>query len=160
MILPIIHQRLGDYPKADEITEIQVAELATTTHRFTLLAIAHARDTSPPTHDWDLEGILLVEGPDGLEGMWTQAHWDWRCYAGNERVSQARMALRGIRWAPIRPSRPQVWIEHGGHGIFGHEIGESPTEVYDDYTPSSMFNECGLWTGRMELFVQDEHGRW
>ncbi len=161
MILPIIHQRLGG--PADEITGFHVAETATSTHRFTLLAIEHARDTSPPGHDWDLEGVLLVEGADGLEGMWTQAHFDIKCYSGLAvRLVQARRLLPGIwiTWGDGIIPRPLVWIEAKGHGIHGEPVGEDPTETYDYYNPVLMFGNAGLWTKRKELFTQDEHGRW
>jgi len=161
LMLPIIYQRLGPDPAADAVTEIQVAEVITTTHKFTLLSVAHASDTKAiGGHDWDLEGILLVEGADGLEGMWTQAHFDWNCYAGLKGMvlSQARRPLEKV-WETLA-RRPVVWIEAKGHGIYGHAVGDDPTKKYDDYVPVSMFGPTGLWIRRKELFTQNEHGRW
>ena len=154
MTLPIIHQRIES--PTDEPSGFQVAELATTTHRFTLLAVEHSADTSWPKHDFDIEGVLLVEGYDGLEGMWTQAHFDIKCWAGCIRLSQARHEVDKLR---DLDGRPQVWIEPGGHGIRGDPINGA-TRPYLDYVPVSMFSPQGYWTHRKELFVQDEHGRW
>jgi hypothetical protein len=164
MILPILHQRLGTKPELDHVTEVQVAELATTSHRFTLLAVIHAGDYTAnwlerlvpgSEHPFDIEGILLVEGPDGLEGMATQAHFDWSWRAGITRLSQGRRPLPPIEYTL---DHPDVWIESGGHGIHSGKVADA--KIYNPYFPKSMFHSTGLWTRRRDLFTQDNHGRW
>ncbi len=142
MILPHVYYVPGDAP-----TDFYVSVVKTTTHTFTLLAIAHARDTTWPPHDWDLEGVLIIEGRAGFEGMFAQAHFDWTPWAG---------AVRLWNGKPVKPAvmdgGPCVWIEKGGHGIYGEPRADATDHGYYEIKQMSELDP--------KLFVQNDHGRW
>ena len=140
----------NNWDNADESHDLSAfvyySFLETDTHYFIGYYDYHARDYYVPVfsdagqHENDMEGVLLVVEKTGGYGqlvfMETQAHYDYYQYknAGVDYIRDDGEKIEGpIIWNPdsqtILPTpfsppgvraRPLVFLEPGGHGIFGN----------------------------------------
>jgi hypothetical protein len=107
---------------------VYYAAMETSTHWFLIYNVFHSRDYSDKCvagtcHENDNEGIILTVRKDGgefgkLEVMETLAHNNVYSYTNDSRIRNGVHNIDG-RIEFYQNSHPIVFIEAGGHGIYG-----------------------------------------
>ncbi|MFN7920649.1 MAG: hypothetical protein U0Q16_11165 [Bryobacteraceae bacterium] len=120
---------------------VHYAAVETATHWFLIYNVFHPRDYSDKCvagscHENDNEGLILTIRKDGsefgkLEVLETLAHNNLYSYVADNRIRKGAHNVEG----PIelyQGSHPAVFIESGGHGIYGAKSGHSRYELASD----------------------------
>ncbi|MBM3812806.1 MAG: hypothetical protein FJW20_14360 [Acidimicrobiia bacterium] len=117
---------------------VYYAVMETASHWFLIYNVFHARDYSDKCavgtcHENDNEGIILTVAKDGsqfgrLQVMETLAHNNVYSVTADERIGNGIHNIDGViefhDW-----SHPVVFIESGGHGIYGSKTSHSRYNV-------------------------------
>ena len=113
---------------------VHYAAMETRTHWFLVYDLFHPRDYSDrcvagTCHENDSEGIVLTVRKDGsrygrLEAMETLAHNNIYSYFADDRVRGNIHDLDG-RVELVDGSHPAVYVEPGGHGVYGTGVSQS-----------------------------------
>lgn len=120
---------------------VYYAAMETTSHWFLIYNVFHPRDYSDKCvvgtcHENDNEGLILTVRKDGsefgkLEVMETLAHNNVYSYVNDSRIRGGVHSVEG-RIEFYQDSHPAVFIESGGHGIYGSIPGHSKYSLRDD----------------------------
>lgn len=120
---------------------VYYAAMETASHWFLIYNVFHPRDYSDKCvagscHENDNEGLILTVRKDGsefgkLEVMETLAHNNVYSYVNDSRIRGGVHNVEG-RIEFYQNSHPVVFIESGGHGIYGSIPGHSKYSVSDD----------------------------
>jgi len=127
----------GDWNGADNWEDMEVgtsqayiyyAAMETLTHWFLIYNVFHPRDYSDKCvagscHENDNEGLILTVAKDGgpfgrLQAMETLAHNNVYSFTADRRVRNGVHDIDG-RVDFYQDSHPVVFVESGGHGIYG-----------------------------------------
>ncbi len=120
---------------------VYYAAIESPTHWFLIYNVFHPRDYSDKCvvgtcHENDNEGLILTVRKDGsefgkLEVMETLAHNNVYSYVADSRIRKGAHNIDG----PVQffeSSHPIVFIESGGHGIYGASTTHMPYDVAKD----------------------------
>ncbi|MBX5495402.1 MAG: hypothetical protein IRZ15_08700 [Bryobacteraceae bacterium] len=101
--------------------------METKSHWFLIYNLFHPRDYSDKCvagscHENDNEGLILTVAKDGtefgrLQVMETLAHNNVYTYVADDRISSGIHDIDGM--VELHEGRPVVFVESGGHGIYG-----------------------------------------
>jgi len=120
---------------------VYYAVMETATHWFLIYNVFHPRDYSDKCvagscHENDNEGLILTVAKDGsrygrLQAMETLAHNNVYSFTADSRIRAGAHSIDG----PIEfygESHPVVFIESGGHGIYGTRSTHARYDVAND----------------------------
>ncbi len=120
---------------------VHYAAMETATHWFLIYNVFHPRDYSDKCiagtcHENDNEGLILTIRKDGsefgtLQVMETLAHNNIYSFTNDSRIRSGAKAVQG-RIDFFDESHPIVFVESGGHGIYGASSNHSAYRVADD----------------------------
>ncbi|MCC6588414.1 MAG: hypothetical protein IT168_17100 [Bryobacterales bacterium] len=120
---------------------VHYAAIETLTHWFLIYNVFHPRDYSDKCiagtcHENDNEGLILTVRKDGsefgkLEVMETLAHNNVYSYVNDSRIRGGVHNVEG-RIEFYQDSHPIIFVESGGHGIYGSAAGAAKYSVRDD----------------------------
>ena len=121
---------------------VYYAAMETRTHWFLIYNIFHPRDYSDKCvagscHENDNEGLILTVRKDGsrmgkLEAMETLAHNNVYSHVGDRAIRGGEHNVDG-EIELVDGSHPAVFIEAGGHGVYGSSGSHSRYSVADDH---------------------------
>ncbi len=131
-------------PQGSSQAYVHYAAMETRTHWFLVYDLFHPRDYSDrcvagTCHENDSEGVVLTVRKDGsrygkLEAMETLAHNNVYSYAADDRVRGNVHDLDG-RVELADGSHPAVYVEPGGHGVYGTGSSQSRYDLdRDDFS--------------------------
>jgi hypothetical protein len=106
---------------------VYFAVMETKSHWFIIYNLFHPRDYSDKCvagscHENDNEGLILTVAKDGtefgrLQVMETLAHNNVYTYVADDRIAGGIHDIDGV--VELHEGRPVVFVESGGHGIYG-----------------------------------------
>jgi hypothetical protein len=123
---------------------VHYAAMETATHWFLIYNVFHPRDYSDKCvigtcHENDNEGLILTVAKDGsefgrLQVMETLAHNNIYSFTADDRIRNGVHDIDG-RIELYQGSHPAVFVESGGHGIYGTQSTHSRYSLeHDEFT--------------------------
>lgn len=131
----------ANLPEGSSQAYVYYTVVETETHWFIIYNLFHARDytdrcVAGTCHENDNEGIILTVRKDGtpygrLQVMETLAHNNVYSFVADRRITNGLHDVDGgIEW--YQDSHPVIYVESGGHGIYGSLAPQSRYDFKSD----------------------------